>query len=123
MIAQPTDDLLARAGAFDLFAQASSLPQDRAQFSAELEAQARAVAGAYARLFATDDGKLVLEHLLDVTLRRATWTAALGLTPDQAYGHGVLREGQNSLAFFILSLIARGREEAPPPRGKTEGMV
>ncbi len=70
------------------------------------------VAAHLAHLHANDPGFVdALDFLLDATLRRQTFTAALGLDPMQAYAFGVFREGQNSFAFAMLKLIAMGRRE------------
>ena len=59
----------------------------------------------------------LLEHILDQTLRRATFVSSLGVPMDQGYAYGMFREGQNSLAMMILKMIAAGRKQAaPPPR-------
>lgn len=123
MIPQPTDDLLERVSRdFDLFARVSEPDaRARAAFTQDLEEQAKRTAAAAARLFQTPDGVEVLEHLLDVSLRRPVFTAALGLAAEQAYAHGCLREGQNSLAWHLLTLIAKGRKDPQPNRG-TEGI-
>ncbi|MFZ1963450.1 MAG: hypothetical protein WAU78_08270 [Roseiarcus sp.] len=74
------------------------------------------VAANLARLYASDPAfSEALDFLLDSTLRRATFTAALGLDPMQAYAFGVFREGQNSFATALLKLIAIGRKERPEP--------
>jgi hypothetical protein len=70
-----------------------------------------------AALHAVPEFRELLEFVLDASLRRATFVAQLGLPMDQAYGYGVFREGQNSLAQMILKMIAEGRRQAaPPPR-------
>lgn len=71
----------------------------------------RRVAQAAARTFASEDGRLVLEWLLDLTLRRMAWHASFGVSVEQAYGAGVHREGQNSIAIALLSLIEAGGHE------------
>ncbi len=69
-----------------------------------------------ARLHAFDPAfRDALDFLLDSTLRRATFTAQLGLDPMQAYAFGVFREGQNSFASALLKLIALGRKDKPEP--------
>ncbi|MCW5773668.1 MAG: hypothetical protein KIT16_18645 [Rhodospirillaceae bacterium] len=56
----------------------------------------------FARCFGTADGQAVLQHLLDLTLRRA-------LGPEA--GDAQLRhlEGQRQLVVYVQSLAARGR--------------
>ena len=75
-------------------------------------------AAALARFAASPDGAEALEMLLDGTLRRATFTAQLGLDPMQAYAFGVFREGQNSLMASILKLIASGRKDETSQQGR-----
>jgi len=78
--------------------------------------RAQDAAAHLARLHAADPAfREALELLLDMTLRRATFTAALGLDPMQAYAYGVFREGQNSLMTVILNMIAKGRKDRPEP--------
>jgi hypothetical protein len=96
-----------------LFQQAD---KDLPPFAQALKEQAERVRGAAARLFDTPDGREVLEYLCDATLRRPTFIAHLGLDPMRAYAHGVLREGQNTAVYLLLSLIAEGRGEQPVTR-------
>lgn len=77
----------------------------------------KAAAEAMARLLATDDGRTVMEWLLDKTLRRASWAYQLGLDPMQIALQGVMREGQNAIVQMMLDAAARGRDQQPePPR-------
>ncbi len=70
-----------------------------------------------AALDANAEFRALLEHLLDVTLRRVTFTAQLGLPRDQAYDYGLYREGQNSIVALLLNMIAASRKEkSPVPR-------
>lgn len=66
-----------------------------------------------ASVYATDQGKRLIDHLVEITLARATFTAMLGLPMDAAYGHGTFREGQNAIVFTLLKMIAEGRKEQP----------
>lgn len=65
------------------------------------------LARAYARCFADGDGRRVLEHLQNLTLRR-------NLGPDAP--EAMLRhlEGQRALVATILGLAARGGATLPP---------
>lgn len=63
----------------------------------------RAVEKAFARLFATEDGQLVLSHLSAMTFQRAYGPEA----PDEQLRHA---EGQRALMAGILRLIDRGRQ-------------
>ncbi len=102
------------AGLFDQV-NPEDLPADA---RAALEAQQH-IAQAAARLFASDDGRTVLEWLCDVTLRRPVFMTQLGLDPMQAHVHGAFREGQNALVFAIMAAMAEGRQEQPPQREGT----
>ncbi|HTK83850.1 MAG TPA: hypothetical protein VL625_02085 [Patescibacteria group bacterium] len=62
----------------------------------------REVEKAYARLFATTDGKKVLAHLNAVTFMRTAGIDA----PDNLLRH---MEGQRALLASMLRLIERGR--------------
>lgn len=82
------------------------------------------VAAAAARLYAGDPAfRDLLDFLMDSTLRRQTFTAALGLDPMQAYAFGVFREGQNSFVMAMLKLIAIGRKEKPEPGRSHEPQI
>jgi hypothetical protein len=77
---------------------------------------AELAAGLYA---ISDEFRTVLEWMLDVSLRRASFIARLGLPMDQAYGYGCFREGQNAMTAALLKLIAEGSRRKPPqPREK-----
>lgn len=84
------------------------------QPSTETEALRSRLAAAASRIFDTDDGRLVLQTLVDVTLLRSIFVTQIGIDPMQAYAFGAFREGQNALATQLLRLIAEGRGEAPP---------
>ncbi len=72
---------------------------------------------AMSRMLDSDDGKTVMEWLLDKTLRRASWAYQLGMDPMQVAMQGVMREGQNAVVYMMLQAAARGREQQPePPR-------
>lgn len=77
------------------------------------------VCATLARFAASPEGTDVLEALLDVTLRRTSFVAQLGLPMEQAYGYGVFREGQNSLMAMILKMIALGRKGKAEKRRDT----
>lgn len=66
------------------------------------------VARACARLFATPDGRLLLDHL-----RRAHLDRALG--PDASDALLRHREGQRALVLTLESLAARGRAAGTDP--------
>lgn len=56
----------------------------------------------FARCFATPDGAAALQHLGDITLRRA-------LGPDASDAQLRHLEGQRQLVVYVQSLAARGR--------------
>ncbi|MDD7908673.1 hypothetical protein PUV47_01980 [Pseudovibrio exalbescens] len=77
------------------------------------ERRARYLA-ALAAVFSTEDGRLVLEELLNGTLRRTTFQTQFGVDPLQAYAHGAFREGQNAVVATILKDLAEvGRDHTP----------
>lgn len=59
------------------------------------------------RMFATEDGKRVLEHLLDITLRAQglnPFSDQFGGTAEKVAMATAYRAGQNSIAVHLLSL-------------------
>lgn len=79
----------------------------------EVDVAYERVCQAAARLAATDDGKILLEWILDLTLRKASWHGTLGASIEQIATYGLVREGQNSLAALILGAILKGQGAAP----------
>ncbi|MCA0425329.1 MAG: hypothetical protein LCH61_18765 [Proteobacteria bacterium] len=73
---------------------------------ATLQRERAHVALAAHRLFVTDEGRTVLEHLLDQTLRKTMCPP--GLTRDARDDFISRREGENSLMRLLLSLIHEG---------------
>lgn len=67
--------------------------------------QRREIEKAFARLFASDDGRKVMSHLQAITFGRALGPAS----PD---AHLRYIEGQRALIATILRLIDRGRSGA-----------
>lgn len=61
-----------------------------------------AIARAYARLFATDDGQLVMAHLQGQTFLRT-------MNPDTPDSHIRFIEGQRALVHTILRFVAIGK--------------
>jgi hypothetical protein len=108
--AQPLDLMMKQAGiseGWDWF--------DPQLSSEELKAfldESQRVAPIFARVFESDDGRKVLEHLCDITVRRPLWV--FGMPDGEKYA--ALREGQNGLIWTILKLLAMGRMELPPYR-------
>jgi len=74
---------------------------------------------AFHTTFSTPHGARVLDHLMDLTLRRVTWNGNIPL--DQATSYGLMREGQNQLMAVILQQIhtaAAGPPGVPGAEGK-----
>lgn len=67
-----------------------------------LSADRAAVERAYARTFTSDDGKVVLGHLQNLTFARAYGA-------DVPEGHLRYAEGQRALVGTILRLVGAGR--------------
>jgi hypothetical protein len=82
----------------------------------EQELERQRISSAAARIFSTPEGELVLDAILDKTLRRTCYFAMLGIDPGQVAMFGAFREGQNALVTEILRLIAEGRGEPQPPQ-------
>ena len=59
---------------------------------------------AFARTFETEEGKKVLEFLINKTLQQPTWIPG----GDNSYGYA--REGQNSIIREIQTRIGRTKE-------------
>lgn len=100
---------------WDFFEQLLGGPEGRASsLSPEQLARAQQLSADAASVYATESGRRLIDHLVEITLNRATFTAMLGLPVDRAYGHGVFREGQNAIVFTLLKMIAEGRKETAP---------
>lgn len=69
-----------------------------------------------ADLFSKGKGKILLEFLADNSVRRPQALPPIGTDPVQAYLQVQRRAGQDDMFFFLLKLIAMGREEQPPAR-------
>lgn len=82
----------------------------------EQELERQRICAAAAKIFSTPEGELVLETILDKTLRRTTYFAMLGMDPGSVAMFGAFREGQNALVTEILRLVAEGRGEPKPPQ-------
>lgn len=84
-------------------------PEKRARNEAqqrEKQAQRDRYLAALATIFASDDGQVVLEELLNGTVRRVTFQTQIGIDPQQAHAYGCFREGQNSVVAAILKDLA-----------------
>ncbi|MCK4946393.1 MAG: hypothetical protein KAS59_09040 [Alphaproteobacteria bacterium] len=75
----------------------------------------------YQATFETPHGRRVLESLLDQTFRRPSVPTAINdspLTIEKVALYATERQGQNSVVFFILNLIEKGRKLGAPSSGK-----
>jgi hypothetical protein len=86
---------------------------ESARYRKTHEQRGREVAQLAAQLWNAREFRLVVEWLLDVSVRRGVWVGRLGLAMDQAYGYGMFREGQNALAMTLMRLIAEGQKVKP----------
>lgn len=114
--AQPLENMMpdARNILQGLFASVDpkDLPPD-AQMAVEKK---RRVAAAAARLFASADGREVLEALADATVRRPVQVIVPGVTAEWAALYAAKREGQNEALYLLLAWMAEGRGEQAPQR-------
>lgn len=102
-------DRIGQIGLDDLMARVEGSPA----VAREL-AQARSqIAACAAHVFATDEGRVVLEFLFDATLRRPVFLPGLG---PEGLVYAAHREGQNAIVWQIVQAIAEGRAEIPPNR-------
>ncbi|MCK5427110.1 MAG: hypothetical protein KAJ34_05400 [Thermodesulfovibrionia bacterium] len=75
----------------------------------------------YQATFETPHGRRVLESLLDQTFRRPSVPTAINDVPlsiEKVALYAVERQGQNSVVFFILNLIEKGRKLGTPSSRK-----
>ncbi|HEX9770998.1 MAG TPA: hypothetical protein VGA50_17630 [Kiloniellales bacterium] len=93
-----------------LFPEAGGAEADRA-----LE-ELREIAGTFARLWLSADGKAAFEHLCDVTLRRPAFVVSWEIDPMRTAMMGAQREGMNLVMAHIMRLVAIGLDQAPPER-------
>lgn len=102
--------------AFDALDPALRSEVDPRVAAQEEDLKRQRIAAAAAKIFTSPEGELVLETILDKTLRRSSFFAMLGIDPMQVAMFGAFREGQNALVTEILRLIAEGRGEPQPPQ-------
>lgn len=81
----------------------------------------RQLAEAMARIAGTPDGEMLLEHLLDVTVRRSSVPQAFAsgeqpLTFEQLAPRIVWREAQNALAISLITLVDEGLRSTGQPK-------
>lgn len=66
---------------------------------------------AAARVYATEEGRALFEHLFDITLRLPTYDPdLLRAGRDAAHDNTLFRHGQNSIAVHLCTLIARASQ-------------
>lgn len=58
----------------------------------------------------SEAGRIMLDGILEMTLRAPTWPGGLGLGRDKLADFGLFREGQNSIAAILLLSIRRHEE-------------
>jgi len=74
----------------------------------DLYDQSPAFDAAVARLYNdTADGRLVIETLLNATVRQASWVGGLMQSSDTILAYGLFREGQNSIAAMFAAAMHR----------------
>ena len=115
--AMPLDQFINEAGSIidELFPKTGDSDEFARLVKVQTE-EIRRVRAAAARIFDTEDGRLVLEALCDSTLRRPTFITHVNMPADRGYAFGCFREGMNAAVFAILRAIAEGRDEPPPQR-------
>lgn len=70
----------------------------------------------YAKVFATPEGKRVLNHLVEQTHRKTTWLGGLHLPLEIVTTYGLWREGQNSIVQIIVEHVRLGQAKQTKPR-------
>lgn len=88
-------------------------PKSEAEKARDADAR-RALAEGTARIFDSEDGAILLEHMVEATFRRIVFFTQLGVDPQQALLQGAFREGMCAIVAEILKLIAEGRQVAAP---------
>lgn len=74
------------------------------------------LAGDYAKVFGTEAGRRVLDHLIDQTHRRSSWLGGLHLPMETIAAYGVWREGQNAMVQVIIEHVRLGQAKQTKPR-------
>lgn len=80
----------------------------RDNISAEAQEKSKAIARAWANFADTVEGRLALETMLDVTIRRVKFHYQPGIGTEHVALSGVFREGQDALAWEIMRQVALG---------------
>ena len=114
--AQPLDDMIGGAKGWGFFDD----PDPKAERGTWQESEKEAVeaaARAAAAVMATRQGKILVEFLADITVRRPMFFVQMPAGEREAYA--ALREGQNGLFYTLLALVAQGRQEQQTVRKGT----
>lgn len=69
--------------------------------------------------FSTPAGKIVLQSLLDQTLRAVTWPVSAMTDGQMLMSYGIWREGQNAFMASIVEAIALANNSDVKPRSMT----
>jgi hypothetical protein len=75
---------------------------------------------AYASVLSSADGRLILEDIMDQSLRRAPAKPGKDFNLEQQSVYILERMGQNGLATYILKMIVDGLEQRKASAGKTK---
>jgi hypothetical protein len=101
-VSERTDRLLASEGWGGVNAMQQKMPESVAQ------SRVAEIAG---RIFRTDEGKVLLEHLVAMTIDRPMLPAAVvaqqPVTSAEVVPYVAFREGQNAIVEHVLGLIRR----------------
>jgi hypothetical protein len=88
------------------------ISKDAKEFFDKRAGEEYKLSAAIARVFDTDDGKMLAEWMQSI-LRSPTWMSSIARGPggmDAACAHGFAREGQNSLIEEILGRAKTAKE-------------
>jgi len=74
-------------------------------------------------IFSTDAGRVVMNSILDATLRSPTWAGPgfLVLPSDKMRDIGLFREGQNSIAAMLIGALRRYHDGQLTETGSEDG--
>lgn len=88
---------------FDVFDNNDAIEQYNEEMTEEVEELQQK----FASLFTTKEGQEVLEHLMEMTLRRSTFHPQ-SPNPEAT---GYFRSGENNIVAYIIQQIKQGQEE------------
>jgi len=113
--AMPIDGFVSQIGKVDEFLDSlfPGATDDEIKEAAEQLKQMHATA---ARVFATEDGRELVEWLCDLTLRQPSFIVAPNVDPGVGYALCGRREGENKIVWMLICAIASGRSQKPPAR-------